>query len=166
MIVQLDLSCTTHELDLQRHETFAYNLLEAAQEFNAELSISLMDDRTIQELNHQYLNKDYPTDVLSFSLREGETVGQGDPLGDIVISVDTAAQQAADYGHGLDDEIDELLFHGFIHLLGANHDEETGEDWFRIQSRLKTALEAMPSVYQPKGINCKHPESQEKKGGM
>jgi probable rRNA maturation factor len=140
------------EPDIARHENFAYALLQAANEIDSELSISFVDDDTICTLNRDYRQKDEPTDVLSFPMREGEVMGQVEPLGDIVISVDTAARQAGELGHSLEDEIDELIFHGFVHLLGRDHESAEG-DWNKLENKLKAALQAAEGVYIPKGLN-------------
>lgn len=104
----------------------------------ADLSIVLCDDDTIRELNALWRDKDKATDVLSFSQLEGDTPPLGDidiaaafgdfatpdagrVLGDVVISMDRAAQQAASIGHSLEDECRRLLVHGILHLLGFDH---------------------------------------------
>ena len=88
-----------------------------------ELSIALIDDESIAELNGEYRDKPRPTDVLSFSLVEGDFADhRGGMLGDVVISVETAAKQAAERHRGLDDEIAKLLVHGVLHLIGHDHE--------------------------------------------
>lgn len=88
----------------------------------AELSILLCDDAFIRDLNAQWRQKDEPTDVLSFAMGEGEGADVNpDLLGDIVISVETAARQGAALGLTLDQEIRVLLVHGLLHLLGYDH---------------------------------------------
>jgi len=84
------------------------------------VSVFLTDDKTIQELNKTYRNKDKPTDVLSFPINE--KVGDWLLLGEIVISVDTAKRQASSLGHSLQEELKRLLVHGFVHLLGYDHE--------------------------------------------
>lgn len=92
---------------------------------DVDLSIVLTDDETIQALNRDFRGKDRPTDVLSFSQVEGEgpkVSGHGPQvLGDVVISVDTAARQAREARRTLDAEICHLLVHGVLHLLGHDH---------------------------------------------
>ena len=94
---------------------------------DAELSILLCDDATIHELNRDYRNKDRPTDVLAFAMREGEG-GELHPslLGDVVISIETARRQAREHGRSIAAEVTQLLAHGLLHLLGYDHrtDEE------------------------------------------
>ena len=96
----------------------------------AEVSITLTDNVYIHELNMKYRNIDRPTDVLSFALNEGEEPEIVDGpvvnmLGDIIISVERATEQAAEYGHSIEREIAFLTVHGMLHLLGYDHMEET-----------------------------------------
>jgi probable rRNA maturation factor len=91
----------------------------------AELSVLLTNDREIHQLNLQHREKDRPTDVLAFALEEGEGVpGAGNGarlLGDVVISLDTAARQARGRKRELLPEVRFLLAHGLLHLLGYDH---------------------------------------------
>ncbi|HEX8791800.1 MAG TPA: rRNA maturation RNase YbeY [Polyangiaceae bacterium] len=82
----------------------------------AEWSIVLTGDERVRELNRDYRKKDKPTDVLAFP-QDDETL-----LGDVVVSVPTAARQAAAAGHALADEVTMLLAHGLLHLRGWDHD--------------------------------------------
>jgi len=79
----------------------------------------LTDDRELRRLNREFLGRDYPTDVLSFP--GGEQL-----LGEIAISVDRAREQAARYGHSLEEELAVLLLHGLLHLLGYDHERDRG----------------------------------------
>jgi probable rRNA maturation factor len=96
----------------------------------SELGILVTADERIQELNREYAGEDKPTDVLSFSLREGEAFVSPDKverLGEVIISYETAERQADDAGHTVDAELAHLLVHGILHLLGYDHaapDEE------------------------------------------
>ena len=101
----------------------AERILSALSLENAEVSVLLTDDTEIRSLNRDYRGKDRPTDVLSFSQLEGD-FGEIEPdmLGDVAISVDTAARQAAAKGHSLDEELDILLVHGILHLAGYDHE--------------------------------------------
>lgn len=108
-------------------EAAAKTLLVERFEQPAEISIVLADDAQIRILNRMYRGKDRPTDVLSFSQLEGEELISGcedmTTLGDVVISVETAERQAAERAHSLEDELDVLVVHGVLHLLG--YDDET-----------------------------------------
>ena len=91
----------------------------------SELSISLVGDEEMAGLNQRFRAEAAPTDVLSFSLLEGDhTAFHGDLLGEVVIDVEVAARQASTIGHGLDAEMARLLIHGTLHLLGYDHLQE------------------------------------------
>lgn len=98
------------------------NALESAK---PEVSILLLDDAGIAELNHQYRDRSNPTDVLSFPQYSAEELRTLEPelLGDVVISVETAARQAERAGVSLWEEMIRLLIHGILHLLGFDHEE-------------------------------------------
>ena len=90
----------------------------------AEVGLVFTDNEYIADLNKQYRNVDGPTDVLSFAMLEGEPVQDATDsimLGDIVISLEKALQQAEEYGHGFTREIAYLTVHGVLHLLGYDH---------------------------------------------
>jgi probable rRNA maturation factor len=95
----------------------------------AELSIALVDDATIHELNRSFRSKDKPTDVLAFAMEEGEPSPRGQGarlLGDVIVSIDTASRQARQRRRPLLDEVTMLLAHGLLHLLG--HDHQTDQE--------------------------------------
>lgn len=106
----------------------ANRMLHALDYSDAELSVLLCDDTVIQHLNFQYRKLDKPTDVLSFSMQEGEPIA-GSPLilGDIVISLPTAKKQADMRHSTLLDELTVLLAHGLLHLLGFDHQTASQE---------------------------------------
>lgn len=79
-------------------------------------------DDELQRLNRQFLDHDYPTDVLSFP-----EPGPDGFLGELAISADRAAEQAHEFGHPLDTEIRILMLHGLLHLLGMNHERDRGK---------------------------------------
>ncbi len=120
-------------------------LLKSSGLPDAELSVLFVGDRAMRSLNRQYRGKDETTDVLSFSLREGAFPRiQPDVLGDIVISVPAAARQAAEAGHAVGREIDLLLVHGLLHLMGYDH--ERGErEARRMQRRERHLLNRLSS---------------------
>lgn len=125
-------------------------LLRALRLDDDELSLLLVSDAVIHGLNRTWRGKDRPTDVLSFAMLEAAGPGgarpraiigerrprprgarlRGEPerlLGDVVISVDTARRQAAEYGHSLETEVDRLLVHGVLHLIGYDHERSAAE---------------------------------------
>jgi probable rRNA maturation factor len=90
---------------------------------DAELSLLLVDDRQIQELNHRFLGRDKPTNVLAFSMREGEYASlHPNLLGDLVISIETAERQSKQSGLNDMEMLTLLLIHGVLHLLGYDHE--------------------------------------------
>ena len=127
----------SHEVDgLPIDEDLAAEIRRAVEKVgelydaaDAEVSITLTDDAHIHALNREYRAVDRPTDVISFALNESEEpeIAGGpaiDVLGDIVLSVERAKAQAAEYGHSLRREIVFLTVHGMLHLLGYDHVEE------------------------------------------
>jgi len=93
----------------------------------------------MRTLNRTWRGKDRTTDVLSFSLREGRFLHiQPEMLGDIVISIPVAARQADEAGHSLTVEIERLLVHGLVHLLGYDH--ERGDREARRMKRMEQRL--------------------------
>lgn len=100
----------------------AERMLRALDLERDELSVLLCDDAVIHSLNREFRGKDKPTDVLSFSMREGEGARFAGPmLGDIIISLPTASRQAKALKRSLHDETMMLLAHGLLHLLGFDH---------------------------------------------
>jgi probable rRNA maturation factor len=101
-----------------------------------ELSIPLVDDEGIRVVNRDYLHKDRPTNVISFAMQEGEG-GQIQPdlLGDVVISTETAARDAAEAGLTFESELYFLLLHGMLHLVGYDHERGTAEEALRMESK-------------------------------
>ena len=88
----------------------------------AELSLLLIDDRQIQELNHRFLGRNKPTNVLAFSMREGEYSSlHPHLLGDLVISIETTKRQSKQSGLNEMEMLTLLLIHGILHLLGYEH---------------------------------------------
>ncbi|WP_026476304.1 rRNA maturation RNase YbeY [Alkaliphilus transvaalensis] len=97
-----------------------------------EVSLSLVSNEEIQELNKTYRGKDYATDVLSFPLVDDEfPVGEEKLLGDIVISVEKALQQAEEYGHSFEREMSFLTVHSMFHLMGYDHMDDASEKEMR-----------------------------------
>jgi probable rRNA maturation factor len=99
---------------------------------DGEVSLVLAGDRFVQALNRDYRGKDQPTDVLSFE-------GAAEGLGDIAISVPTARRNAAALGRSLAQELDVLALHGFLHVLGHDHETDQGQ-MDRLERRLRRKL--------------------------
>ena len=111
---------------------------------DCEISLSFVTNEEIHQINRQFRNVDAPTDVLSFpqlTFEEGEEADVNENgeivLGDIIISVERAKEQAEEYGHGLKREIAFLTVHSMLHLLGYDHmEKDEEEDMFRRQNEI------------------------------
>lgn len=113
--------------DLRR---IAAGVLAAESVPEAELGVLVTDDEAVRRLNAEYTGEDEATDVLAFSLREGEEFVSPDGvvrLGEVIISYPTASRQAAEAGRLVDEEMAHLLVHGILHLLGYDHAEPDEE---------------------------------------
>jgi probable rRNA maturation factor len=137
-----------HAARVKRVARRALEMLDAAGD---ELSIALVDDDAIRTLNRDYRGKDRPTDVLAFAQLEGETAAPAPTaaprlLGDVVISVPTAARQAANRHRPLDRELTTLAIHGILHLLGYDHERSPAEArrMFKKAREIEHALDAEP----------------------
>jgi probable rRNA maturation factor len=94
----------------------------------AELSILLIDDTQIANLNRDYLQRKGPTNVIAFPMREGEfTEVNPELLGDVVISLETAEREGLAGGQSMQSRLDELLIHGILHLIGYDHENSEAE---------------------------------------
>lgn len=119
---------------------------EAALQYlnkDGDISVILVDNEEIHKLNREHRNVDSPTDVLSFPTNEGEMIAAIPDgfLGDIIISLERAREQACEYGHSIVRETAFLTVHGTLHLLGYDHMIETEEkEMFALQ---KEILEGM-----------------------
>jgi probable rRNA maturation factor len=117
-------------IHIEAESSFPKNLIEAAaraalehegESLEADLSIILTDDARLHELNLNYLGVDAPTDVLSFPASETDPETGARYLGDILISMPRAQVQAEVAGHSLEAEVQLLVVHGVLHLLGHDH---------------------------------------------
>lgn len=134
--------------EIERLLNFAAEQL--AIEETAEMSVTLMDNESIQAINRDYRGKDSPTDVISFALEE---LGEGElpiifegadalprNLGDILISVEKAQEQAVEYEHSYERELGFLAVHGFLHLNGYDHMvAEEEKEMFDLQRKILDA---------------------------
>lgn len=115
---------------------WATSMLEKLDLTKVELSVVLTDDVEIRELNGVFRQRDKATDVLAFAMREGEPLGgstaasvgtAGEILGDVVISIETARRQAKEHRRTLTAEVQMLLAHGLLHLVGYDHQNRREE---------------------------------------
>lgn len=134
-------------------ERVGTRMLAALRLGTAELSVVLTDEKVMRALNARHRDEDHATDVLAFPLLEGPhaevAMGGLGPmlLGDVVISVDTAARQATRRGATLDEEATLLLAHGLLHLLGLDHRDRTEE---RRMSARTDALRSVARLRRPR----------------
>jgi probable rRNA maturation factor len=111
-------------VEVEELRKIAAGVLVAENVRAAELGVLVTDDEAVRRLNAEYANEDETTDVLAFSLWEGEEFVSPDGvmrLGEVIISYPTASRQAAEAARGVDEEIAHLLVHGILHLLGYDH---------------------------------------------
>lgn len=119
-------------INIESTYTFSKDMIERAvhaalthqsQPLDSDLTIVLTDDVQLRELNRDYLGIDEPTDVLSFPASESDPETGTRYLGDILISMPYATRSAEKAGHGLESEVQLLVVHGVLHLLGHDHAE-------------------------------------------
>ena len=106
----------------------AQAILSALDSPDAELSIVVVDDKQIAALNQTYLNRQGPTNVIAFAMREGAFADVSPQLlGDVVISIETAHRESETAGIKPEDRFDQLLVHGILHLFGYRHETDANE---------------------------------------
>ncbi len=121
----------------------------AALGLAGDVSVLLTGDEQLRAMNLQFRGVDKPTDVLSFpALPEVANYGQG---GDLAISLDTAAIQAADHGHTLQMEVKILILHGLLHLAGYDHERDQGQ--MRRRESLLRKQFALPAGLDERTLN-------------
>ncbi len=128
------------KLDRLRWEKFAATALRVLPSKAAGVTVAFVSDRAMRELNRRWRGQTGTTDVLSFPADQDEfEKSEGSTLGDVVISVDQAARQAAENGLAFDEEIAQLILHGLLHLCGYDHSTDNGE-MNRLELRLRRKL--------------------------
>ena len=122
-------------IDTEAWTNFATKALAAIGNQQASATIAFVSDNRIRQLNRQFRGVNKATDVLSFPADGPEESN----LGDIAVSVDTAATQARENGLQLENEIEQLILHGLLHLSGYDHETDTGE-MNRLELKLRRRL--------------------------
>ena len=122
------------QLDTEAWSTFATRALNAIGKNDSSATIAFVSDKRIRELNRQFRGIDKATDVLSFPAEEEAN------LGDVAVSVETAATQARENGLTLNQEIAQLILHGLLHLSGYDHETDNGQ-MNRLELRLRRKLD-------------------------
>lgn len=118
-------------------KTFLDELVESAGGGRA-VTCLITDDAQLRELNRKFRRKDYATDVLSFPPAHGEA-------GELAISLDRAAAQAAERGHSVEEELRILMLHGMLHLAGMDHETDSGQ-MERAETRWRKRLALPPGL--------------------
>ncbi len=143
MDVLINIQHDKHNIDREEIHATAEIVLKELGKAEAELSILIVDDIKIAELNKRYLNREGPTNVIAFPMQTGEFT-QVNPylLGDVVISTDTAAKEGKTAGIGTTIRFRELLVHGILHLCGYDH-EESEQEALRMEKKADSLLKAI-----------------------
>ena len=115
-------------IDVGHWRAFSERALKAVPSDGAGATVAFVSDRAMRELNKRWRGKRGTTDVLSFPAGQEEfEKGEGASLGDVVISAEQAARQAAEHGLDFDGEVAQLVLHGLLHLCGYDHERDGGE---------------------------------------
>jgi len=161
MPVLIDNQQDNHFVDIVRLKKIGQYLLDALDLSNAELSIVCVNDETIARLNNQYRHKTGPTNVLSFSMQEGEYAHLSQHmLGDVVLSVDTVLREAKESQISFEQRLYFLLIHGLLHLIGYDHEtsDEDAQNMDQKTSRLFSDLEKSPLMMTSDDVQKKMTE--------
>jgi probable rRNA maturation factor len=123
IVIHIDDKHRRHSLNLSEVEEKAKRILEALEAHEGELSLLIVDDELMSTLNKQYLDRSGSTNVIAFPMRQGPFAEiNANLLGDVVISIDTAAKEAEAGGLTIELRFDQLLIHGILHLFGFDHE--------------------------------------------
>ncbi len=153
MEILLSNNQSQHPVDTSQIQSQVAQVLESLGEERCELSLLLTDDIEIQELNRKYRDLDQATDVLSFSQDDEAVNESGDTLlGDVVISVETAARQAGEHHLSFNEELILLAIHGILHLLGYDHDRSP-QDARDMQEKTQTIFATLFPGRRPSGTS-------------
>jgi probable rRNA maturation factor len=139
-IVEIEGRTDSQDLDSRALQDLCVRVLDAEGQPSTELSIVFTDDATVRRLNSEFRGVDAPTDVLSFAQGDGEVFAHPTDspahAGDVIISLETATRQSKEYGVPLEDEVQHLLVHGVLHLLGYDHESADDEAAMRAREEM------------------------------
>ena len=136
MRIQIENCQSQHRILKRPLRKIAQKILSVSGYPEAELSILILDNAGIQEINREYLQRDRPTNVISFAMQEGDGSGLLPlVLGDVVISAERAATDAVEAGIPFEHELWFLLVHGVLHLLGYDHERGTALEAEQMETR-------------------------------
>jgi probable rRNA maturation factor len=141
MEVLIDNRQSRHKISPKKIQKTVQVILNALEFPDGEISILLVDDPQIATLNQKYLDRQGPTNVIAFAMREGEFSHLSPHLlGDVVISMDTAAREAQEADLSRERRFNELLIHGILHLFGYEH-EDSEKEARRMEEKSRELLE-------------------------
>ncbi|PKN36738.1 MAG: rRNA maturation RNase YbeY [Deltaproteobacteria bacterium HGW-Deltaproteobacteria-2] len=144
MKLQIENNQNKIKIDKRRIRSTVLRILRILNCADKEISLSFVDDEKIKKLNKQYLGKSKPTNIISFPLQEGEYSNiNPDIMGDIVISTETAQRDALRGNLTLPQEIDFLIIHGILHLLGYNHENTTRKEINKMRQKENDLFKAL-----------------------
>ncbi|HEV2761987.1 MAG TPA: rRNA maturation RNase YbeY [Pyrinomonadaceae bacterium] len=127
-------------VEVGRWRAFAERALRVAPAGGAGVTVAFVSDRAMRGLNRRWRGKRGTTDVLSFPSGQDEfEKAEGASLGDVVVSVEQAARQALEHGLSFENEVEQLILHGLLHLCGYDHETDDGE-MNRLELRLRRRL--------------------------
>jgi len=153
MKILLSNNQNQHPVDSKALQSQIGQVLEKLGETQCELSLLLTDDAEICQLNKTYRDRDHATDVLSFPQDEDAVNESGDTLlGDVVISVETAARQAEEHHLSFNEELILLAIHGILHLLGYDH-ERSPQDARIMKDKTQVIFETLFPGRRPSGTS-------------
>ena len=137
-MVEINDACDSlSTIEKENIASFAQKALDLLNRKNDSLTIVLSDDKNLHLLNNQFSGNNYPTDVLSFTANEVDPITGQNYLGDVIISMERAASQAAHADISPMKELATLIIHGILHLCGYDHtDEKTLVEMFAMQGKI------------------------------
>ncbi|RLB05453.1 MAG: rRNA maturation RNase YbeY, partial [Deltaproteobacteria bacterium] len=143
MEILINVQAETDEIHSQELEKKARKILSALGYTEAELSIALVDEQLMAELNEKYRGYSKPTNVLSFSMSEGDFPHlHPEVLGDVVICVPVAKREAEEGSLTLEQRLTELLVHGILHLVGFDH-EKSEKDAEKMKKKMEEIMDML-----------------------
>ncbi len=154
--MNIDIETVLPALDIQREALWSAvcRVLRGEGRDHAAVTVILVDDPYIRQLNHRYRHLDRATDVLSFNMDDGPGSDE-ESLGEVYISIDRARDQADRYHVSLDDELHRLVVHGCLHLLGYDHHNASERKVMREKERVYSADAAACGIPEGKvGEKC------------
>jgi probable rRNA maturation factor len=144
MIIRIDNRQKIIGLNRRLLRSHIRTLLRILQLMDKEISLVFTDNKGIQEINRDYLDRDRPTNVISFAIGEGQFSSVNPQLlGDIVISVERAMSDANKTDLPLEDELDFLIIHGLLHLIGYNHEDVDEKEALRMGQKEQELFAAL-----------------------